>query len=396
VRLVKAETARVQSPDVTDGQISDLVQGNNEFAFEMYREQGGSENLVFSPYSISLAFSMAYGGARGETEAQMARTLNFLPREGQHPAFNALDRRVSRLGSESDNSGTPFQLNVANAVWGQRGYPYEGAYLGTLARHYGAGLQTVDFGQTDVATEEINGWVAGETEGRIRDLLPPDAIDPMTRMVLTNAIYFKGSWASKFETSQTEDGPFTLSDGEEVTVPMMRQAERFPYAEGAGYQAVQLPYDEYDANMLIILPDEGGFGEVEERLGADLLDELNARLSDHRVGLTMPRFDFEEELKLIDLMKGLGLRLPFDPYGADFSGVTKKERLYIYEALHKATITVDEKGTEAAAATAVLDMPVSSVGPPVTVTLDRPFIFAIQERETGVILFLGRVTNPQG
>jgi serpin B len=177
---------------------------------------------------------------------------------------------------------------------------------------------------------------------------------------------------------------------------MMRQAERFPYAEGAGYQAVQLPYDEYDANMLIILPDEGAFGEVEERLGADLLDELNTRLSDHRVGLTMPRFDFEEELKLIDLMKGLGLRLPFDPYGADFSGVTKKERLYIYEALHKATITVDEKGTEAAAATAVLDMPVSSVGPPVTVTLDRPFIFAIQERQTGVILFLGRVTSPQG
>ena len=395
VRLVKAETGRVQSPDVTDGQISDLVRGNNEFAFEMYREQGGSgKNLVFSLYSISLAFSMAYAGARGETETQMAQTLGYLPQETQHPAFNALDRRVSQPASADGDSGTPFQLNVANAVWEQMGYPLEGSYLDTLARHYGAGLQTVDFRQTAAATEEINDWVSGETEGRTEDLLPSETIDPETRMVLTNAIYFKGSWASKFEESRTEDGPFTLPGGEEVTVPMMRQAGRLPYVEGDGYQAVQLPYDGYDADMLIVLPDEGGFGQVEERLGADLLEELDARLSDHRVTLTMPRFDFEEKLKLVDLMEGLGLRLPFDPYGADFSGVTRKERLFVYDALHKATITVDERGTEAAAATTILEMPVSSVGPPVTMTLDRPFIFVIRDMETGTVLFLGRVTDP--
>ena len=394
VRLVKAETGRVRSPDVTDRQISDLVRGNNEFAFEMYREQGGSENLVFSPYSISLAFSMAYAGAHGETETQMARTLGYLPQETQHPAFNALDRRVSQPAGADGDSGTPFQLNVANAVWGQLGYPFEGFYLDTLARHYGAGLQTVDFRQTVAATEEINDRVSGETEGRIEDLLPPETIDPDTRMVLTNAIYFNASWSYKFEESATEDGPFTLPGGDEVTVPMMRQAWKFPYAEGADYQAVRLPYKGDAADMLIILPGQGSFGRVEQRLSGALLEELNGRLTESQVKLTMPRFDFETDLKLVDLMKGLGMPLPFDPYEADLSGITKKERLYIYEALHKATITVDEKGTEAAAATAILDMPVSGGGPPKTMTLDRPFIFAIHDRETGAILFLGRVTDP--
>lgn len=396
VRLVKAETGRVQPANAPEGQIAELVRGNNDFAFAMYGEQGGSGNLIFSPYSVSLAFSMAYGGARGETEAQMAETLNFLPQEGQHPAFNALDRRVSQSESEGGDSGTPFQLNVANAVWGQRGYPFEGSYLDTLARHYGAGLQTLDFEQTEAATQEINGWVARETEGRIEDLVPPGVVEPETRMVLTNAIYFKGSWSPKFEESETEDGPFTLPDGGEVTVPMMRQAERFSYAEGDGYQAVQLSYEGDAADMLVILPEEGRFRQVEGRLGAGLVDEINRNSFETRVKLTMPRFGFATDLKLIDVLEGLGLRLPFDPYEADLSGVTKEERLYIYEALHKAAITVDEEGTEAAAATAILDMPVSGGGSPKTMTLDRPFIFAIQERETGAILFLlGRVTNPQ-
>jgi serpin B len=215
-------------------------------------------------------------------------------------------------------------LNVANAVWRRRGYRFEGAYPDTLARHHGAELQTLDFRQTEAATGEIDGWVAGETGGRSEDLLPPDAIEPDTRMVLTNAVYFKGSWWCKFEKAQTGDGPFTLHNGDEVTVPMMRQNWKFSYAEGADYQAVQLPYDGDAADMLVILPDEGRFGWVEKRLGANLLDELSASLSDRSVKPTMPRFDFEEDLELIDLMKGLGLRLPFDPYGADFSGITKK------------------------------------------------------------------------
>ena len=394
VRLVKAEVSRVQSPDVTDEQVADLVRGNNGFAFEMYHEQAGTGNMVFSPYSISLAFSLAYAGARGETEAQMAQTLNFLPQEGQHPAFNGLDQRVSGSEREDGGSGTPFELNVANAVWGQQGYPFEGAYLNTLARYYGAGLRTLDFRRAESAAGEINGWVARETENRIKDLVPPDAVRPETRLALVNAIYFNASWSYKFEESATKDGPFTLPDGGKETVPMMRQAWQFPYVEGDDYQAVRLPYEGDAADMLIILPEEGRFQQVEQRLNGALLEEMNGKLTESRVRLTMPRFDFETDLKLVDLMKGMGMPLPFDPYEADLGGITKKERLYIYEALHKATITVDEKGTEAAAATAILAMPSSGGGGPKTMTLNRPFVFAVQDRETGAILFLGRVTDP--
>ena len=399
VELVKAEAERVQTPDVTEKQVGELVRGNNEAAFEMYGAAGeaaGEEgNLIFSPYSISLAFSMAYAGARGETEAQIAETLGFLPQETQHPAFNDLDRRVSDPGGEVEGGGTPFRLNVANAVWGHWGYPFEEAYLGTLARHYGAGLQTLDFRQTESARREINGWVANETEGRIEDLVPPDTIDRDTRLALVNAIYFEASWWSKFEKAGTEDGPFTLPGGREVTVPMMRQAWKFPYAEGEGYQAVQLPYEGDAVDMIVILPEDGRLRQVEENLDADLLDEVRGKLPEAQVELTMPRFGFETDLKLIDLLEEMGLRLPFDPYEADLSGVTKEERLYIYEALHKATITVNEKGTVAAAATAILDIPVSGGGGPRTVTMDHPFIFSIVERETGTILFLGRVMNPR-
>lgn len=295
---------------------------------------------------------------------------------------------------EDGDSGTPFKLNVANAVWGQQGYPFEGAYLDTLARYYGAGLRTLDFSQAESAAGEINGWVARETENRIKDIVPPDAVRPDTRLALVSAIYFNASWSYKFEESATEDGPFTLPDGEKATVPMMRQAWQFPYSEGDGYQAVRLPYEGDAADMLIILPEAGRFRQVEQRLNGALLEEMTGRLTESQVRLTMPRFDFETDLELVDLMKGMGMPLPFDPYEADLGGITKKERLYIYEALHKATITVDEKGTEAAAATAILAIPSSGGGGPKTMTLNRPFIFAVQDRETGAVLFLGRVTDP--
>ena len=189
-------------------------------------------------------------------------------------------------------------------------------------------------------------------------------------MVLTDAIPFKDSWSSKFESAETEDGPSTLPDGEEVTVAMMRQAFRFSYAEGADYQPARLPYGGEAADMLIIPPDEGGSGRVEERLGAALLDEVRGNLPETQVGLTMSRFGFETDLTFIDLPEGLSLRPPFGPYEALLSGVTKEERPFIHGALHKATITVDEKGT--GAASAILDMPVSGGGGPETTTPDRP------------------------
>ena len=395
VRLVKAETGRVQTPDVTDEQISDLVRGNNEFAFKMYRGQGGSENLVFSPYSISLAFSMAYAGARGETEAQMAETLNFFPQGAQHPAFNAIESRMSGLGEKGgEDRSPPFRLNVANSAWGQEGFRFEQAYLKTLAEHYGAGMRSVDFGQPDRASEKINTWVEDETEGRIKDLLTPDVVTSNTRLVLANAVYFKASWASSFVDTRTQDGAFALLEGSEVTVPLMQQTSYLPYAEGDGYQAIRLPYKGEATDMLVVLPAEGDFEEIEGRLSARFLDEVDEKIRPGEyVKLTMSRFDFETRLDLIPLLRSMGMTSPFDIGAADFSGITSEGPLSIDDARHKANITVDEKGTEAAAATS-LAFPVSKPPPPVEMTIDQPFLFAITEQETGAVLFLGRVTDP--
>jgi serpin B len=338
---------------------------------------------------------MAYAGAQGETEGQMAETLNYLPQDAQHPALNALEQRMSGLGEKGDGGGAvPFRLNVANSAWGQQGYSFKDAYLETLAGHYGAGLRTLDFGQPQEAAGEINAWIEDQTEDRIKNLVSPEAISPATRLVLANAIYFKASWLSRFEPSNTRDGPFTLADGSRVTVPLMHQTAYFPYMESDGYQAVRLPYKGEAADMLIILPQEGRFEQVEGRLGAGFLDEVRRALREEYVRLTMPRFDFETDLGLPKLLKAMGMTAPFDSGTANFSGISGKKDLYISEALHRANITVDEKGTEAAAATVLL-MPVS--GPPeptIEMTADRPFIFVIAERETGAILFLGRVTDP--
>jgi serpin B len=394
IRLVRADVGRIESPDVTEGQVAELVRGNNALAFEMYRAESGYGNLIFSPYSISLAFSMAYAGARGETETQMAEVMNYLPQEAQHSAFNVLEQRMSGLGEKgSGNAAVPFRLNIANAAWGQQGYSFEDAYLETLAGHYGAGLRTLDFGQPEEASEEINAWIEDQTEDRIKNLVSPDVITPSTRLVLANAIYFKASWLSRFEEERTQSGPFTTADGDEITVPLMRQAMDLPYAEGDGYQAVRLPYKGEAADMLIILPEEDRFEQVEDRLNADFFDELREQFSLQYVRLTMPRFDFETDLALVELLKMMGMTTPFDSGTANFSGITGQKELVISEALHRANITVDEKGTEAAAAT-VLVMPVSGRPEPIEMTADRPFIFAIAERETATILFLGRVMDP--
>lgn len=393
VRLLKADTPRVESPDVGKAQVAKLVGGNNDFAFDLYHSEGGEDDLIFSPYSISLALSMAYAGARNETEAQMADTLHFLPQNTQHPAFNAIDQRMSALGEEGGKSAAvPFRLNVANAAWGQQGYRFEDAYLRTLAADYGAGLRAIDFGKPEAASEEINAWISSRTEDRIKDLVSPDVIDPTTRLVLANAVYFKASWSSRFDESHTKDGPFTPLDGGETTIPMMHQTTYLDYADGDGYQAVRLPYKGEAADMLVILPDEGRFETVEERLNSGFLGEVDRSLDTKYVSLTMPRFDFETDLDLKERLKAMGMTRPFD--AADFSGITGAKDLYISDALHRANITVDEKGTEAAAAT-VLVMAESSTPQVTEMTMDRPFIFAIVERDTGTILFLGRMTNPQ-
>jgi serpin B len=395
--LIQADLPRLAEPQVDEAQMEQLVQGNNSFAFDLYHaiREESADNLIYSPYSISLAFSMVYAGARGQTEAEMAQVLHFLPQDEHHPALNALDQYLASLAEDEDEDeeNGRFQLNIANAVWGQVGLPFEEAYLATLAQQYGAGLRASDFvEQPEEARQEINDWIAEQTEERIEDILPPGAIDSTTRLVLANAIYFNAGWLFPFTADETQDGPFTLLDGSQVDVPLMRHgAARIPYGEGTNYQAVVLPYAGQGVEMLVIVPEAGHFEAVEAALNSDFLNQVRGQAQVRDVQLTMPRFEFDTDLDLQALLTKLGMENPFGG-AADFSGILAGGGLFISDALHRGTITVDEEGTEAAAATAIAVA--ESMLETAEVTMDRPFIFAIIEQDTGAILFLGRVMNP--
>jgi serpin B len=395
--VLHSEKQRVASPDVSEADLATLVNGNSAFALDLYqaiKETGG--NLFYSPYSISLALAMTYAGARGETEQQMADTLCFvLPQDRLHPAFNSLDIELSRRGEGAkgkDEKG--FRLNVVNAIWGQKDYKFLSGFLDVLAENYGAGLRILDFAS---APEEsrltINNWVSDQTEGRIEDLIPQGLIDSLTRLVLTNAIYFNAAWQEPFNEDATYDGTFYLLNGDEITVPMMRQTESFGYGEGDGYQAVELPYDGREISMVILLPTAGNFASFEDSLDAQRLDEITGRLEYREVALTMPKFEFDSEFSLGKTLAAMGMPVAFSG-GADFSGMTSNRDLFIADVVHKAFVSVDEAGTEAAAATAVVMPMAMPPEEPVEVTIDHPFIFLIRDIETGTILFIGRVVNP--
>jgi serpin B len=397
--VLKSDKERITSPVVSATDLALLVEGNSAFAFELYqelKEKGG--NLFYSPYSISLALVMTYAGASGETAQQMADTLQFLlEQERLHPAFNWLDAELAKRGQDAQGKdGKGFRLNIANAIWGQKDYEFLPAFLDVLAENYGAGLRILDFiTETEKSRVAINDWVSDRTEGRIKDLIPPGAITELTRLVLTNAIYFNAAWEYPFNEKVTANGPFYLLDGGQVIVPMMKQAESFGYTEGEGYQAVELPYDGDELSMVILLPASGNFEAFEAGLQAQQVDAIINGLKNTRVTLTMPQFEFESQFSLKDTLAGMGMRDAFSPDDADFSGMTGNPELFISDVVHKAFVAVDEAGTEAAAATAVIVGTTSAPGePPVEVTIDRPFIFLIRDIDTGAILFVGRVLNP--
>ena len=395
--IVRSEKQRVTSPEVSEATLTTLVSGNSVFAFDLYqalREEDG--NLFYSPYSISLALAMTYAGARGETAQQMADTLHFvLSQERLHPAFNSLDIELSQRGEGArgkDDEG--FRLNIVNTIWGQKDYQFLTTFLNLLAENYGAGLRTMDFvNAPEESRITINNWVSDQTEGRIEDLIPQGLISALTRLVLTNAIYFNAAWQYPFNEDMTSDGPFSLLDGGEVTVPMMRQTESFGYTEGDGYKAVELPYDGRELSMVILLPQAGQFEMFEGSLDAQWVDAIVKDLKSRRVVLTMPRFEFESGFSLKEILAMMGMPLAFYG-GADFSGMTGNRDLFIADVVHKAFVSVDEAGTEAAAATAVVMELTAVPETPVEVTVDRPFVFLIRDIETDTILFVGCVVNP--
>ncbi|HET8523212.1 MAG TPA: serpin family protein [Thermomicrobiales bacterium] len=385
-----------------------LVAGNTGFAFDLYAvvRQSMNGNLIFSPYSISQALAMTYAGARGETATQMAETLSFqLSQPGLDGAFHDLNADLVARGNarEDPKYGQAARgLRIANGLWGEQTYPLSESYSALIERSYGAGLQSTDFnGAPEAAREHINEWVAKQTEDHIKNIVPEGGITAATRLVLANAIYFYGPWQSTFSTGDTQDGDFFLVDGTTVTVPFMSQRVHLPYTNADGFQVIEFPFEGSSFTFTVILPDKGRFDAVEATFDPGALNEALRHLTDTDVRVSLPKFRFNYDTDLANTLRSMGMTDAFDPRRADFSGMldgTPPEPLFIGGVLHSAFISVDENGAEAAAAT-VVGM-VGSAAPsqtePLEVRIDRPFICAIRDTETGALLFMGRVVNPAG
>ncbi|MCJ7715856.1 MAG: serpin family protein [Anaerolineales bacterium] len=399
-QVLASKLPRAEVDDVPVENIYTLAAGNTAFSLDLYQQlQVTSGNLFFSPFSISSALAMTYAGAEGDTADEMSTALHFLlEQEKLHPAFNALDQHLAALakGKIQEDQGDPFQLNIANAIWGQKDYRFEENFLDTLAGNYGAGLRLLDFIlRPEESRQEINHWVSDQTQEKIQNLIPQGAINSDTRLVLSNAIYFKAGWLEPFEEIFTDAGLFTGVNGEKTPVTMMQHGSdpNFLYCQGDEFQVVDLPYVGGQTSMLVLVPDHGLFEEFEKELSGEILDQVMKCLSYSPVALTFPKFEFESEISLAQTLAMMGMPNAFSDM-ADFSGMTGMKDLFISDVFHKAFVSVDEEGTEAAAATAVLMSTTSMPENPVELTVDRPFMFLIREHETNSILFMGRVVEP--
>ena len=401
VRVQGGKTVDANSTQANEAVIQ-AATANNRFGFDLLtrlRQQGG--NLFFSSYSISTAMALTYTGARGQTADQMARVLHWCDGNGRTGAWSpaVLARSLGAAIADQNRRGVQgnYELVVANALWGHKDFTFLDDFLQTNETHYGGRLQSVDFaGDPESARVTINTWVEEQTRKRIQDLIPKGVIDEMTRLVLTNAIYFKGDWARPFAKDGTLNAPFKLGGNRTVDAPMMNQTGPFNYAEGPDLQVLEMPYKGDELSMVILLPREAdGVAKVEQGLTYDTLTAWLAQVRSHEVVVTIPRFKLSGQLSLAGTLRSMGMTDAFSG-GADFSGMTGRRDLFISAVVHKAFVAVDEKGTEAAAATGVV-MKLTSVGPrtrPVVFLADHPFMFLIRDRVSGAILFVGRLTDP--
>lgn len=396
--IQRSKVERVTEATIDQAAITAAADSNNAFGLDLYGSVRGTPgNLVFSPYSISSALAMTYAGARNATASQMAAALHFdLAPADLYPALNQLDAALTSKPPSQSVDQQPLQLRIANGVWTERTLILQEEYLDLIAATYGAGIHLADFITAYEPTRlAINAWVNAQTEGQIHDLLAQGTLDTTTRMVLVNAVYFRADWQDQFEADETQDASFHLMDGTEIQVPMMHgQLASASHAAMAGYQVVELPYVGGSAAMDILVPDSENFKSVENDLDSEMLKEAVAALQPASVQLGLPKFRFGTNLDLGDRLKALGMPDALDPEKADFSGMTGGRDLFISKVLHQAQVAVDEKGTEAAAATAVIMGPTSIQVSKVALTVDRPFVFFVRDTQTGQILFLGRVLNP--
>lgn len=372
-----------------------LTDDDAAFGLEVLDRAAARDNFFVSPHSISIALAMTYAGARERTAAQMARALHFtMPPERLHAAFGGLDLELARRADQPVESGRPFKLDVVNALWGQRGYAFLDGYLDVLAENYGAGLSLLDFAaDPEGSRTSINRWVSDKTEARIPELIPMGVVSSMTVLVLTNSVYFNASWRAPFEPSDTTDGPFTKLDGSSVGSRLMHQTKEHRYADGDGWQALELLYTGDEVSMLVLLPAAGKFEELRKKLDAARLRSIVSALGPRSVETTLPRFQFRTQLGVKATLQALGMTDAFEGGVADFSGMDGSHSLFIQDVVHEAFVAVDENGTEAAAATAVV-VGRTSAPERATFTANRPFIVVIRDNPTGAVLFLGQVTSP--
>ena len=391
-----AEAEQPQTGSGEDASLRAVSEGNNAFALDLYallaKEEG---NLFFSPNSISTALAMTYAGARGRTANQMKDVLHF-PVDGAvlHRCFHVLLTQLNASQEEEE----AYELHVANRLWGQQGYRFLPGFLELTRHYYGSELEEVDFANAaEQARRRINRWVADQTENKIRDLIGPGVLRRMTRLVLTNAIYFLGNWQRPFEEAATKETPFYVEPGREVAAHLMQQTDYFGYAETDDLQALEMGYRGGALAMVVLLPKERyGVQGLERSLTSGALDEMMAAMEHKRVRVFLPRFRIEGQFNLTGTLQAMGMT---DAFGsaADFSGMTK-ELVFISAVIHKAFVDTNEKGTEAAAATAVMMLGSAAPGPPPppppVFRADHPFVFLIRDARSGAILFMGRVTNP--
>lgn len=395
----------VTNPRVDRNALAEQIRGNVGFTLDLFDvlRKDTSANLFFSPYSISTALAMTWAGARNDTETRMADALRFrLDQETLHPVFGALDREFERRNENGKDAGTPvrgegdvgpaFELSVANALWGQTGYPFRDRFVDVLATHYDAGLESLDFaGEPNESRRRINGWVDERTNGHIPNLLSRRAITSNTRLVLTNAIYYRARWKHPFDPEQTEDRPFTALDGTTTDVPMMHREAKYEYSRIEDHQLVEIPYANRRTSMVIILPAEGEFGSFVDRFTVDRLAIMLDVAETALVDLTVPKFGIESKTSLVDALSPLGMETAFTA-DADFSGMVDGGSLRLDDVVHQSAVEVDELGTEAVGATAVLIEESLPRRQP-ELTIDRPFLFYVRDRPTETPLFFGQVTD---
>ncbi len=400
--VVQSNLPRDTSPSVSSADAQQLARDDAAFAIDLYKRVAvdDSSNLFYSPYSISLALAMTYNGAGGETAQQMAQALHFsLPVDRLNAAFDGVDLALASRKNALDDMGKPvsgFTLNVADSLWADKTLPIAQPFVDTLGQSYGAALRLVDFvSASEPARTAINGWVSEQTNAKISELIPQGDVDSSTRMVLVNAIYFNAGWATPFEATATHPEAFTRLDGTASTSTAMTQTLDTSYGHGSGWQAVELPYVGNQTSMVVLVPDSGQFAAVEKNLSGDMVQSVFAGLSGASVNVTLPKFKIQgATISLSDQLKALGMVDAFDSNKADFSKMSSFP-LFISDVLHQAFVSVDEKGTEAAAATAVVMKAGAAPSQPVALDVNRPFFFFVRDIPTNTVLFVGRVVDPQ-